>query len=349
MENGNKQQDIIDLREVFKTILSKKILMLKVWIITFIASCIWIFPQPRYYTCTVSLAPETAKEDVGGLASIASNFGFNLGGGGNDAIYPLLYPDLMESKEFITGLFVIKVQTIDQELSTNYYTYLTKHQKKNWLTHPFTKIKRWIINCITDKKTPKPGTGEDIDPFRLSEYDYNLCESIAQNITCSVDKKTDVITISVKDQDALICATMADSVSQHLQSAIIKYRTHKSRLDVEHYQQLAEQALQDYNECVKNYAKYCDSHTGTILQTYVSKRDDMEKEMEIKYSTYTTMRTQLEVCKAKLQERTPAFTILSGSTVPIKPAGPKRVFFVVGMLFFATIVTSVWQVRKIIF
>lgn len=41
------------------------------------------------------------------------------------------------------------------------------------------------------------------------------------------------------DQDPLISATMADSVSMHLQQFITKYRTNKARIDVEHYQKLA--------------------------------------------------------------------------------------------------------------
>ena len=60
------------------------------------------------------------------------------------------------------------------------------------------------------------------------------------------------------------------------------------------------------------------------------------------------MCTQLEAMKAKLQERTPAFTTLKSATVPIKPAGPKRMIFVAGMLILGTIVTSLWLVRDII-
>ena len=60
--------------------------------------------------------------------------------------------------------------------------------------------------------------------------------------------------------------------------------------------------------------------------------------MQLKYTTYQTLVAQLENAKAKLQERTPAFTILSGSSVPVKPAGPKRVQFILGMLVLVTII-----------
>ena len=103
METKNSEQQIIDLKKVFQALWKRKGLFFKVWIVTFILSCIWILPQPRYYTCEVKLAPEMNGEDIGGgLTSIASSFGFNIGGiGGQDAIYPELYPDLFESPEFV--------------------------------------------------------------------------------------------------------------------------------------------------------------------------------------------------------------------------------------------------------
>ena len=90
MEERNKSdQKIIDLGKVFHALWAKKKLFFKVWLVTFILSCVWILPQPRYYTSEVKLAPEMNGEDVGGgLSSIASSFGFNIGGiGGQDAIY----------------------------------------------------------------------------------------------------------------------------------------------------------------------------------------------------------------------------------------------------------------------
>ena len=123
---------IIDLTKIVKTLLSKKKVFIKTWIVTFILSCIWILPQPRFYTCEVKLAPEVSGEELGSgrLASIASSFGINLGSSSSqDAIYPELYPELFASPEFIVGLYGVQVTTKDKELTTDYFTYMKKHQK----------------------------------------------------------------------------------------------------------------------------------------------------------------------------------------------------------------------------
>ena len=86
-----------------------------------------------------------------------------------------------------------------------------------------------------------------------------------------------------------------------------------------------------------------------MLQSFISKRDEMENEMQLKFNTYSVIRTQLETMRAKLQEKTPAFTTLQSASVPVKPAGPKRVFFVIGMTLLTFIVTALWLSRKQIF
>jgi uncharacterized protein involved in exopolysaccharide biosynthesis len=91
---------------------------------------------------------------------------------------------------------------------------------------------------------------------------------------------------------------------------------------------------------------FCDANQDIILQSVNSKRDALEQDMQFKYNTYTALNTQLEAVKAKLQERTPAFTILKNATVPIKPAGPKRVLFILGMLILVTTVKGFLLIRK---
>lgn len=56
--------------------------------------------------------------------------------------------------------------------------------------------------------------------------------------------------------------------------------------------------------------------------------------------------TQYQAANAKVQERTPAFTVIKGAAVPVKPAGPKRMLFVFGMLFLTFMGTAFYSLRK---
>lgn len=354
MENRRKDQKILDTRKMVKTIFTRKKMIIRNLVISFLLSCIWIFPEPRYYTSEVSVAPETASDNIGGgLSAIAATFGMSLGGSQNDAIYPMLYPELFQNNEFIVDIFDIEVQTDDGEVKCDYYTYMKSHQKHNLLTYPFRKAFTKIKKMTAPKKKKLAGSGDyngkRINPFIMSEEDFNLIEKVKKNIICSVDKKTDVATIIVKDQDPLICATLADSIRILLQDFIITYRTSKARMDVEHYTELASKAKADYDEAVNKYSSFVDSHKNSVLQAIISERNELENDMSIKFNIFNAMNSQLQSAAAKLQERTPAFTTLKCASVPVKPAGPKRMIFVFGMVLLTFIGTSIWVCRREIF
>ena len=354
-DNGPQQPDnrqIIDLSKIVKTLWQKRLTFVKVWIVTFILSCIWILPQPRFYTCAVKLAPEiSGDQGLGGLGNLVSSFGINVGNsGGHDAIYPQLYPELFESPEFIVGLYDVHVTTKDGNISTDYFTYIKKHQKKNKLTWPINYVKGRIKALFSEEdRTPRVTSAKGVNPFMMNRNDYGLMLKIIGNIKCSVDKKNLIITVTVKDQDPLVCATLADSVKQHLQEFIIHYRTSKAIEDVKHYQHLRDSAEHEYNEAMERYSRFCDSHRNVILQSFQSKQNKLESELELKQNSLSVMETQLTEAKVRLQEKTPAFTTLKSATVPIRPAGPKRMFFVAGMLAFVSILAAGWLCKEELF
>jgi len=345
-----KNNEYIDLRDVARKLWKSKKLFIKVWVITFVLSCVWILPQPRLYQSEVKLAPEIGGEDIGGgLSSLASSFGVNLGAmGGQDAIYPELYPQLFESPEFIVGLYPIHVVTKDSTLSTDYYTYIKKHQKANVLMAPYYFLMNKLENYFNDEEVTvsKNGTFANLTPLRMTRKDFELMHVVMGRIHCSVDNKTNVISIKVLDQDPLISAVMTDSVCAHLQDFIIRYRTSKANEDLVHYEKMRKEAEAEYDKAMKAYSKYCDTHQNIILQSFQGERDKLENDLAIKQNMLTTMETQLQASKVKLQEKTPSFTTLNSVIVPVKPAAPKRMIFVLSMLVLSTIITFVVLLRS---
>ena len=346
MEEKKKKINI-DFKQIKDTLISQKRLFIKVWIVTFILSCVWIFPQPRYYKAEVSIAPESADKEIGGLASLASNFGVNIGNGTADAIYPQLYPDLFKSTKFLVSLLDIKVKTKNGKIETDYYDYIKNYQKQNFILIPFTSFKNWISSLIAKKENEIKGKdGKRFNPFELSKTSSDILGTIQGNIKCIYSRTTDVVTIQVTDQDPLVCALLADSIKEHLQIFITDYRTKKARVDFDHYNKLANDALNNYEKARDKYAAFSDASTNVSLKSIELKMQSMENDMQTKYNIYTAINTRREAAMAKVQENTPVFTELKNATVPVKPAGPKRMLFVAFMLILATMGTLFKVLRK---
>ena len=347
------EESSIDFKKILKDLLKHKKLYYKVLPITFVIAAIYALSLPNYYSCTVKLSPElSGSKSASGLASLASSFGVNLGGGGagTEALFPTLYPDLMNSVDFKTDLFKVPL-TIEgdkeegvPDRTLSYYDYLKNEQKSPWWSKAIGGTKKFIIGLFKDEE--EGDTVTKVDPFRLSLEQTNIVNAINSNVICDVDKKTMVITISVTDQDPLICATMADSVKTRLQKFITDYRTSKARVDYEYNLKLSREAKARYEQARDRYAAYADSHRSVTSQSAQTKEADLQNEMQIQQQIYQQVVGQLQQAEMKVQQETPAFTTLQSATVPVLKSGPKRAQMCLIFLFLAFLGTTAYILYK---
>jgi hypothetical protein len=318
-----EEESSIDFNALFSAIWKHKLLYIIVLPLSLILGAIYAKSLPQYYTCQVALAPELGgATSTGSLSSLASSLGYRVGGnkGDADAITPTLYPDLMNSVDFKTSLFNVKVHRKDSSKIMSYYDYLLYYQKSPWWSHLFSK-KDSVFH-------------EKVNPFMLTPRQTGIAAVINNNVVCDVDAKTGVITINVTDQDPLIAATMADSVQARLQTFITKYRTSKARNDLESTKKLCIEAKRRYERSRQLYGAFSDANQDLILESVRSKQEDLENDMQLQFNNYNALAASLQAAYAKVQAVTPAFTTLQSATVPIKKAGPKGsqivvIFFVI--------------------
>lgn len=306
------------------------------------------FATPKIYKSTVMLAPEESGSGFSGsISSLAAMVGMNMKiGQTGDALYPEIYPDLMKSTKFIVGLFPIKVTKQKTGETYTYQDYLKNHQRMALHQYPMAWMSKLIEKLKNSEKTP---AGHKPDPFQLTKQEDDVARAISKNIDCSVDKKTSVITIIVEDQDPLIAATIADSVQTHLQHAITDYRTKKARIDLEYMGQLYEEANEQYTKAREKYAAYADANSKVVLQSVQSYLDKLENDMQLKYNIYQQVVEQRQLAKAKVQENTPAFTIVQNATVPLKHSSrPKIVTLIIWMFmgFMLRAAMLLWRNRQ---
>ena len=354
MEENRKKKIDIDLLALIRVIRTDKLWM---GITLFAAAILGLaiaFGTPKEYRTSVMLAPETATSNslTSNISSLASMVGMDMDfGKSSDAIYPELYPDLMQSTDFIVSLFPVTVETKDGSVETDYYDYLKNHTRMAWYDRP----KDWLAKLVKKLKKDDGYAGSPdgkVNPFRLTKEQFDIAHSIGKSLNCTVDKKTSVITIEVTDQDPLISATMADSVRQRLQAFITDYRTQKARNDLAYMENLFAEAREQYVKARQQYASFSDTNQDLLLQTYKSKQDDLENDMQLKYNAYTQIYEQLQLSRAKVQERTPAFTVVQSASVPIKHINKSKLMVMLMAMFLGFVLRVcilMWKRRREVF
>lgn len=342
MIEGMEEESSIDFKKIFSDLLKHKMLYAKVLPVAFALAAIYAISLPNYYSCTVKLAPELGGNSKSGssLAGLASSFGINLGGAsaGADALNPTLYPDLMNSVDFKTGLFEVPVTREKDQKTFTYYDYLMNEQKLSWWSAGMKAISNLFV-----AEAPKD---TKVDPFKLTKEQTKIVKKINKNVSCDVDKKTYVITINVTDQDPLICATLADSVKTRLQKFITDYRTSKARVDLEYNKKIFAEAKARYEKARDAYSSFSDSHRDVSSQRGQTKQADLQNEMQIQQQIMQQIIAQMQQADMKVQQETPAFTTLQSATVPILKAGPKRAQMCLIFLFLAFLGTTAYILYK---
>lgn len=334
----NRQSHEIDIVGSIKKVLEeKKLLAVVLGVSAVLGVCIALSTQ-KSYTTSVVLAPEVSASGTmsESLSDMASSFGIDLNTKGSmDAIYPEIYPDIFASNDFIISLFDVKVTTKEEGKTKTYYEHLKSDGKVPFWSYPGIFIRNFL-------KKKEAGKGGKINPFMLSEDDEGICNGVRNSIGCLVDKKTNVITISMTDMDPMVAAIMADTLQSRLQSYITEYKTKKVRNDLKYYEKLYAESKADYVKAQRLYASFSDADQDAVLQTFQSKRDELENEMQLKYNIYNGIVAKLQNAKAKVQEQTPAFTIIQRPTVPNRASSTPRSVMVIMTMIFGFIADSLW-------
>lgn len=345
LQNYQEEESEIDLIEIAQKLWSGKKTIIKGCIVGALIGLVVAFSIPKEYTTTIKLSPEMTDSKSkmgGGLGALASMAGVNLQQGNSvDAVYPNLYPDVVNSVPFIVSLFDVKVTDSEGETMTVAY-YMKEELSSAWwstiLSFPGKAI-GWTISLFKEKNEGD----ESIDPTHLTNKQWEMVEALRKRISADVDTKTFVITIGATMQDPVISAQLADTVAENLKKHITQYRIQKAVDDMEYMQKINEEARKEYYDVQQKYADYVDKNHNVALSSRRTEEERLRNEVSLAFNLYNSTATQLQQIKAKVQENTPVYAVIQPATVPFK-ATSSRMMKLIAFTFLGFVATAAWVV-----
>lgn len=331
--------------------------IIKKWKFIFLLSfCFGIFGMiialstPRSYTAEVVVAPEASgsSSSVSGISSLASMVGIDFGmGDGGDAIYPLLYPEIIGSIPFLASLFEVQVENIDRDVDTTYYEYLRHYRERTWLDTVKSlpaRAKNWIAALFMS--SPEVSASPEFNPYHLSRSQMNMVENLRSSIGIFVDKKTNVITLSFTDRDPRVAAIMADTIMERLQHEITQYRTKKAVDDCEYIKRMYLDAKSGFEESQRCYADFVSRNRNLSNEFVIIDRDRLQSDKDLKETIYTQWAQQLMLAEAKVQEKTPVFVTLKPAAIPAIPSSMGRAVKIILYAFMGAVFAVAYILMK---
>lgn len=342
MEDKNKESmksKEIDILSSTKKIFAEKRLLAIFLCVFLVIGIIYAFNKPKEYTSSVVLAPEMSSMGMSqNISDLAGMVGLNVGNNKNsvDAIYPEIYPEIFASSDFVIKLFDIPVKLQKENITKSYYQHLKTDIKMPFWSYPGIWISKLFSPRTIQSKSNK------INPSNLTKEQFTIFKKISGNISCQLNKGTNVITIFATDVDPNVAACLADTLQRRLQEYIMIYRTKKARNDLYYAKKLNTEAKAQYIKSQQIYASYADANTDAVLQSYKSRMEYLENEMQLKYNNYTQTAQQVVQALAKVQENSPAFTIIQGATVPLQSSSTPRSLIILIFILIGFVFDSLW-------
>ena len=188
MNNVNQniiEEDEIDLKELFKTILKYKYKILIFTILVVFGTLLYVLSLPNSYKTEIILAPQVdSKSASGGLAGLASLAGVNLGSGGTSKDPFVMMQTTLKDYEF--NKMVIEKYNLMQRVE----------EPQNLV---FAMGLDWFYSY------PKKA-----DSDSQEERVYKTNEVLQKKITISSEKASGLITLSVENIDRFFAKDLAD-------------------------------------------------------------------------------------------------------------------------------------------
>lgn len=328
------EDEYIDLKPYIKKVLSAWRLYLKVGFVAAVAAVLLTIGMPRKYTSTSVLAPEIIQRSSSSLSSLASLAGVSISAANSEAMYPDLYPKIVNSTPFYADLLSlpltldVKGETLDADL----YTYLSDYQKSPWWSYVLTSPMRlagFVMNLFRNDDAESVKEYAAIDPENMTRAQSRILGKLRKSVSISVEKKTYLITVSVSMQDPDISKLVCDKIVENLKTYVTGYRTEKARRDTAYYQKINDEARESYYKAQQAYADYVDRNQGVSRQSVRIEQERLQNESSLAFSLYNSTSQQLQASSAKLQLETPVFVTIQPAVVPIKgaPSRTKILFF----------------------
>lgn len=336
------EEDSIDFIAIAKTLWAgRKTIFISLSICTVLGLAIALL-TPKVYTVSTVMVPQMGNTAKGGLSSLASMAGIDMGMAESADVSPILYPKIVSSNPFMLELMNTPVHFSDVDTLVSVFTYFTEVAKPGLLG----TVKKYtlglpgvILGALIKPQEELALPGEEGEkPIYLTKDQYELKKDLVENITLQVDKKEGYLTLSVTMPEALAAAEVAQKAQALLQDYITRFKVEKSQAELDFVQERYNQAKAEATR--EQYSVASDQDRFKNLVSQVPQVSTSRKQMDytISNSVFQELAKQLEQAKIQVAKDTPVFTIVEPVAVPTEDAGPSGLKTLVIWVFLGLVV-----------
>jgi hypothetical protein len=329
---------IVDLvkkgKESFIYLLGKWKVLFLVAIITGIIGVVKTWLQDPKYTAQMTFVAENEKGGgLGGYASIAAQFGLDIGGGGSGSAFAEEnLVELLKSRMLID-------KTLLSTYENNLYIdqYILNHKiNKNW-------SKDTALSKINFQSKLDGGYERKRDSIFNAIANNIILNSIAVD---KVDKKLDIIYIKMTDIDMIYAKRFIEKLASNAIAFYTSYKTEKNLTNVNILQRQTDSVKSMLFGSINDVASINDLNVNPIKQSLRTNGQKRQIDLQVNSALYTELLKNLELAKLTLRKETPLIQIIDTPKLPLKNEKKGRLYMGVIFAFIGGIICSLFLLVK---
>ncbi len=345
--------DLIALIRFFWT--GRKTIIFITSIFLFTGLLIAVFSPVKYVSNTVFLPQSESKGSFGQLGALAGLAGVNLSSmvGEGGGIKPELYPKITGSYPFIHELVNYPLNYSEHKEPISFY------QKS--LADSIPSFISLIINytiglpwTIKDYFTTPPNLGSISGNNHnglvlLDKKKESIYKSLSACISINVDKKTELVTVSVEMEEPLIAAQLTKKTVELLQEYVISHKTGQVRENLRFMEERFIEKKAEFEKAHKELFEYRDTYRNRVAERVDTHYQELEDAYNLSMGIYKNLAQQVEQARIAVKKETPVFSVIEPAKVPIKKDKPKRMTILLISGFMGVFFGLIYLIGRLIF
>lgn len=340
-KTNSSKEDYKFLFRYVKGFLATKKIIFRILIVSLILGILTIIFTPKTYSSRVTFISQSSGDSNrdGGLKSFVSLLSGGSKATTTQADLPLyLYPKLVKSLNFQRKLYDTPIEVKGLDTTMTYKEYFLNVESKNLKA----KILKYTIGLpkLIFGDNNKINTTLKIDSLEyVNTTEKKLINSLNEKVTFVIDELDGTLEIVVSvDNQPVAAAQMAQSAHKLLQDEVIRFRIAKAKEKFDFIEKQYEQKKILFQEAQRRLASYSDRNLYNNTQSSLIRKKQLEEESTLLYSIYSNLEQQLLTQSIKIQEDTPAFTVINPAVVPSKTDNKSKImvlliFVALGFVF----------------
>jgi len=326
------EDDEIDLVEVAKTIWANRRIIYRTVAVFFVLGLLVAFLSPVEYESETILLPEIQDQQAGGAAGkLLQQFGglagISVGDMSTGSISPQLYPQILKSTPFLLHLMDQRVYFSKEDTTVTLYEYFTEIKSPSVisLAMGYTiglpgKIKKLFTKVEPDFISELRTEGA----VKMTEDQKKVAENLVERLNVELDNKIGTVKVIAEMPDPEAAAALNKIATNYLTEFITSYRINKVQLNLDFISERYAEAKENFETAQLALANFRDKNVVVTTSRARTEEERLQTEYNLAFNIYNTLAQQLEQAKIKVQEETPAFSVLEPVKVPLEKSKPRR-------------------------